>query len=322
MNEIKISVVIATRNRPEQFLNALKSVLRQSYTNIEVIVVNDGSDAKNLSQYRAIERKADGRVIFIYLPLRPNGHGPSFARNTAASRAQGKFLAFLDDDDEWTDENHLARFISTLGLNKKLDLYLSNQVAIYSDGLKATRPIWLENLSDLMHEQKKATDTSVIAEVWWLLKGHGFAHLNCIIVKLSIFKEVLGFDEALRYEEDKDLYWRLLDKAHLILYDKHQVAKHNIPSKGLSASSLFNELTKLQFQLQIAEKNLLSSRSNFISKKCINSVHEANKKISLILWKNEERSFAKYYIKKSLAAKFSIKWFIFLNYIRVVNIVR
>ncbi|WP_372626985.1 glycosyltransferase family 2 protein, partial [Arsukibacterium sp.] len=210
---IKISVLIATRNRPEEFLTALNSVLAQSYPNIEVIVVNDGSDEEHLTHYHVIENNNNSRVKFIYLPKRPNGHGPSFARNTAAQNASGDFLAFLDDDDIWNDSSHLERFIQACYAANELELYFTNQKAVKADGTLVTTPLWLESLRDSAKNQLPIMASTVKASVEWLLSARGFAHLNCTIVKSKLFKQVGGFDESLRYEEDKDLYWRLVDTA-------------------------------------------------------------------------------------------------------------
>ena len=61
------SVIIPTRNRPEQFNVALDSVLKQTEPNIEIIAVNDGSNDSALLKYKNIEKKYSGLVNFIYL---------------------------------------------------------------------------------------------------------------------------------------------------------------------------------------------------------------------------------------------------------------
>ena len=96
------SVVLPTRNRPELFERALESVLKQSFQNFEVLVVNDGSDDGNLERYKELETTSDPRVRWHYQPQRPNGHGPSYSINTGAQLARGLYLCILDDDDSWT----------------------------------------------------------------------------------------------------------------------------------------------------------------------------------------------------------------------------
>lgn len=90
-----ISTVIPTRNRPLIVERAVKSALAQTFTEIEVIVVIDGSDA---CTREVLEEIDDARLKFIELPVRG---GAAAARNAGVSEAAGEWIAFLDDDDEW-----------------------------------------------------------------------------------------------------------------------------------------------------------------------------------------------------------------------------
>jgi len=90
-----ISVIIPTAHRPHLVTRAVKSALAQSLTNLEVVVVIDGPDPETMQALGAI---ADRRVRLIQntLPL-----GSAGARNVGVEAAQGEWVAFLDDDDEW-----------------------------------------------------------------------------------------------------------------------------------------------------------------------------------------------------------------------------
>jgi glycosyltransferase involved in cell wall biosynthesis len=90
-----VSVVIPTRNRPELASKAVRSALVQTFTSLEVIVVVDGPDAVTVNELQQIE---DPRLRVIVLPA---NLGPSGARNFGVKEAQGNWIAFLDDDDQW-----------------------------------------------------------------------------------------------------------------------------------------------------------------------------------------------------------------------------
>jgi glycosyltransferase involved in cell wall biosynthesis len=90
-----VSVVIPTRHRPKLVLRAIRSVLNQTYREIEVIVVVDGPDAATVATVRSVE---DPRLQLIVNPRSLTAAG---ARNVGADRATGDWIAFLDDDDEW-----------------------------------------------------------------------------------------------------------------------------------------------------------------------------------------------------------------------------
>ena len=87
-----VTVVIPTYNRREYLPGALKSVRNQTYRNLEIIVVDDGStDGTD-----AMLKREQG-IMF----LRQQNSGPSAARNTGIGAARGEFVAFLDSDDYW-----------------------------------------------------------------------------------------------------------------------------------------------------------------------------------------------------------------------------
>jgi glycosyltransferase involved in cell wall biosynthesis len=90
---IMFSVVIPTHNRPLHLARALKSVAEQSVQDLEVIVVDDGSEPATDS---SVLGDLVGRVV-----RNPRAVGPGAARNRGAAAASGEFIAFLDDDDSW-----------------------------------------------------------------------------------------------------------------------------------------------------------------------------------------------------------------------------
>lgn len=90
-----VSAVIPTRNRPELVTRAVRSALGQTYPHMEVVVVIDGPDSATEASLSAIE---DDRLRIVALP---ESVGGSQARNVGVQAAQGEWIAFLDDDDEW-----------------------------------------------------------------------------------------------------------------------------------------------------------------------------------------------------------------------------
>ena len=125
----RFSVIIPSRNRPSLLRVALASVAAQSCDLVEIIVVDDGSDDRHLSDYRTIVGEAGKPVSFHSLPRRPMGHGPGYTRNFAAAHATGDYLCFLDDDDSWTDASYLDPRRREPEANPDADLHLSNQAA-------------------------------------------------------------------------------------------------------------------------------------------------------------------------------------------------
>jgi glycosyltransferase involved in cell wall biosynthesis len=103
----EVSVVIATRDRPQYLDRALRSLVLQSLDDFEVILVNDGG-----ADVSAVTAGYAGRLVIRTLRF-PDNRGPSAARNAAAEIARGSYLAFLDDDDVFLPD-HLARAVEPL----------------------------------------------------------------------------------------------------------------------------------------------------------------------------------------------------------------
>ena len=252
----RFSVIIPSRNRPSLLRSALASVTAQSCAFLEIIVVDDGSDDRHLDDYRAIIGEAGKPVIFHSLPRRTLGHGPGYTRNFAAARATGDYLCFLDDDDSWVDASYLNRVGAAIEANPDADLHLSNQAA-FSGHSRLSGPVWIEELEDILKSQgaPKGQDAYSVT-VDQLLLCKGFAHLNTLIVRHSLFDEVGGFDVELRWEEDRDFYLRLIDRSEMILYSPHFVARHNVPDRNerSNATTAISETERRLSQLRVFDK--------------------------------------------------------------------
>jgi len=92
-----VSVILPTYNRAHLLDRSIKSVLKQTYENFELIVVNDGSSdeiERRVKEYQ----KLDKRIKYV---KNDKNLGVSSARNIGIKIAKGEFIAFQDDDDEW-----------------------------------------------------------------------------------------------------------------------------------------------------------------------------------------------------------------------------
>src|SRR5690348_2164439 len=92
-----VSAVIPTYRRPKLVIRAIQSVLRQTYPDVEVIVVIDGVDHETRD---AVESLHNPSIVCIEVGRHV---GPAEARNRGVQEASGTYIGLLDDDDEWTD---------------------------------------------------------------------------------------------------------------------------------------------------------------------------------------------------------------------------
>ena len=100
----RVSVVIPTHHRPELLARALESVLQQTYTDFEVVVVDDsglGTEAQLKAQASVWSEPRDTRVVYL---VNESSFGGAQARNVGIRQSRGEFVAFLDDDEDWLPE--------------------------------------------------------------------------------------------------------------------------------------------------------------------------------------------------------------------------
>ncbi|MGO8791723.1 MAG: glycosyltransferase family 2 protein [Terriglobia bacterium] len=121
--ESLVSAVIPTRNRPQLVKRAVLSVLKQSYANIEAVVVVDGPDPLTTQELAAV---ADPRLRVITLPRSEGGSG---ARNAGVQAAKGRWIAFLDDDDEWLPTKIECQLAAALHSRHRIPVVSSRIIA-------------------------------------------------------------------------------------------------------------------------------------------------------------------------------------------------
>ena len=119
-----VSVIIPVYNYERYLGEAIESVLNQTYRNLEVIVVDDGSTDRSSEVAKSF---ADRGVRYLYQDH--EGIGP--ARNTGVELAQGDFIAFLDADDRWPEEK-LERQLSVFENDPALEMVFGQALQLYN----------------------------------------------------------------------------------------------------------------------------------------------------------------------------------------------
>ncbi|OGZ06576.1 MAG: hypothetical protein A2942_00275 [Candidatus Lloydbacteria bacterium RIFCSPLOWO2_01_FULL_50_20] len=183
----KVSIVIPTHNRPLLLARAIRSVLSQTFSDYEVIVVDDGDKPRVRDIVDALN---DDR--FRYIAHHPANQGGSATRNTGIKESHGEYVAFLDDDDEWLSEKLALQVEAIKGVDQEV-------------GFVATG---VENVTEhgsTYNQTKNGThDFSVIV----LLRFKGFI-TSSLLIRRSVFDSVGFFDESLPSHQEVDLLIRI-----------------------------------------------------------------------------------------------------------------
>lgn len=231
-----ISVVIPTYERPSFLEGAIKTVLKQTHDNIEIIVVDDGSSE---SYAEEVTSKYRGIVTCVE---HDENKGLSAARNTGIRESSGEYIAFLDDDDRW-HRTKLSRQIEALETDDQAGLATCLVAAVAPDG-------------ELIHCEQSAPSGDCSDEI---LIGNHIGTPSRVVVRRECFNDIGMFDESLQTKQDWDFYLRLCQGWNVIAVEDHLCFRtvHDSMSSSPESAQRDNE--------KIIEKHesLLQSRGLF-----------------------------------------------------------
>lgn len=212
-----VSIVIPAYNVADYIGPALDSVMAQTVTDFEVIVVNDGSpDTEDLE--RVLEPYRD-RIVYI----RQENRGVSGARNTGIRVARGEFYAQLDPDDLW-EPNYLVIQLGILQADPTADLVYPNALII-GEGAEVGR-----RFMDLSPSEGEVTVEKLL-------------RLECTVMtsvtarRAAIVRAGM-YDEAIRTAEDFDLWLRIARQGSRIVFHRAPLVKYRQRGGSLSADPL------------------------------------------------------------------------------------
>lgn len=192
METALLSIIIPTYNSDSCTLkNTLSSVVKQTYSNLEIIVVDDGSNNLfSCSNKQIIEQINDSRIFYYELEHR----NANVARNFGIQKSNGQYIAMLDSDDEWL-ENHLMDCLQVL---------LEEQV----DGLYGSLIIKNSATSRNFITNKPLKDESMIN---FLLRTGSGAQTSTLFMTAESAKNIL-WDPDLNRHQDYDFVVRYCEK--------------------------------------------------------------------------------------------------------------
>lgn len=257
MKKSLVSVIITTYNRDTYLEEAIKSVCSQTYRNIEILVIDDGSKMR----YGEIFCKQYKNCSYYY---KDNG-GLSSARNFGISKAKGEYVAFLDDDDLWT-LNKLEKQVQVLDEMNDIDCVHSSALVIDANG-KETGEI-------IGASKEKAHKRS--GNVFWNALGTWVIKSPTPLIRKTVFQPDLLFDETIKVGEDIDFYQRMFYR-HKVFYIEEPLAYYRdyADEKRLSLqtdkyigieSKMYSNFLKMNinnlFVLHIIAVNLAKSAFN------------------------------------------------------------
>ena len=226
----KVSIVIPAYNASDYLAQAIDSALAQTYSNVEVVVINDGSPDNGETERIALSY--GDKIKYYY---KENG-GSSSALNLGIEKMTGEWFSWLSHDDLYTPEKveKQMSFIRKLGLSdeeKKDHIFFSASDLIDADG-KTIRHADIEK-AEATHAMLEGltSNESMICEP----TQYNFHGCSCLIHK-SAFERVGSFDEKLRLLNDVDMWFRLYSSEFRVHYIPLPLVKGRVHAKQVSRS--------------------------------------------------------------------------------------
>lgn len=204
-----VSVIIPAYNAARYLAETLKSALGQTLSDIEVIVVDDGSKDNTAQVAQAFPA-----VRYVH----QQNAGVSAARNTGAAHARGEFLAFLDSDDLWHPDK----------LRQQVEAMRQHPDSVFSRTEAVSDPA---RQAEIQHGQREAGAPHQLIPDFHSSFLVPYLTTSTVMVRRAAFEEAGGFDTRLRIAEDVDFYLRVLVR-HPLVIKMTQVLVYKRPVPG------------------------------------------------------------------------------------------
>ena len=229
-----VSVIIPVYNRAGVVGRAIESVLSQTYTDFELIIVDDGSTDGLDDTLRLFN---DSRIRLI---RQPNG-GVSSARNRGVKSARYDYIAFLDSDDQWMPDK----------LEKQIRLITASP----DNRICYTGEQWIRHGQPFNHKKSRRKYAGYVFEQ---CLRDCFIGCSTVLMRKSLFYEAGGFDVSLEVCEDYDLWLKISAKYPVLYIDECLIRKHGGHSGQLSRKYWGNDRFRIHSLYMLLKDGKLS----------------------------------------------------------------
>ncbi len=208
----QVSVIIPVYNGERTIRETIESVLGQSFSDFELIVIDDGSVDRTVEILSQIK---DPRIRVLSYPNR----GLAASRNRGIAEASGEYVTFIDADDLWTS-----------------DKLQSQYQALQNHPEAAVAYSWSDCIDESSRFLRPGSHTTLSGNVYPHILVNNFVENGSnVLVRRSIFAEVGLFDESLSAAEDRDMWIRLAARYHFVAVSKPLVL-YRISQTSMSAN--------------------------------------------------------------------------------------
>ena len=270
----KISIIIPTYNSSLFIKRTIQSVINQTYTDWELLIIDDQSTDNTVELINEYV-KQDKRIKL--LKTAQNSGGPATPKNIGIENAVGKYVAFLDHDDEWLPEK----------LEKQLKVFETsnnNKLGLVSCFINIRN----NNDGKIISKQRGLYKKNALN---MLLQYNFLITSSCIMTKREIFKKIGLFDNKFKVSDDWDMWLRILKSDYELDYTPECLVNYFVHEQNLSSNR----------EKEIEEFKRLFNKNN-------NGLYRMEDSwfLSYYYFKNKQYKLSrKYYLQNILSKKLS-----------------
>ncbi len=246
-----VSIIIPAYNASNYLNSAIDSALVQSYSNIEIIVVNDGSNDNGAT--RDIALSYGDKIKYFE---KENG-GVSSALNFGIKKMSGEYFSWLSHDD-LIDYNHIEKLVEFVSYKENYNKipYVNFKVIDENGDINFDKTISAQiNTSDYK--------ISVVSSIYNLLMGE--INGGSVLIKKSVFNEIGYFNESMRITQERDMWSRIFNKYSFvnIPYDTASIRIHSLQVTNTSPDVIkLSDEKNLDILSHITESDIKKLESN------------------------------------------------------------
>lgn len=238
-----ISVIVPIYNTECEILNkCIMSIIEQTYKNIEIILINDGSNAVISEKYK-LELPKDSRIKFVC----KKNEGVSIARNTGLELAKGEYIVFVDSDD-YIESNYIERLYQVIK-EENADICFTSSNKIYKNSVERQKIYKVQKGKKLVYSKENKEFSPYNLDLMGTVWGK--------IYKKNIINDI-RFDSSLKFGEDIVFNFRVFNSNLKYCYINEFLYQYVINDE--STIRKFNEETIILYENTIEKlKKIVSS---------------------------------------------------------------
>jgi len=220
------SIVIPLYNKANYIENTLKSVLNQTFTDYEIIVINDGSTDNS------IKKVQEFNDIRIQLYNQKN-QGASVARNYGIEKAKYDYIAFLDADDLWMD-NHLQTLRALIQNFPNAGIYASRYELVFKNGKNYT-----PEFNGISRDFE-----GIVSDYFEASLAYPISTSSSIVIPKYVFNETGYFKPAISSGQDVDMWIRIASNYPVVISNKITASYLHYIENSLSKTPILDKKLK------------------------------------------------------------------------------